>query len=96
VEVLGSCSGPERVEGRLVPYLEAPLANLVTTVSLDQVRRHIGDEGFPPLPVLRWRHDRVVGEHGLGGSRARSTGLLSTPIDDGPIITGASEPGGSG
>ena len=64
-EVLVEGAGPEHVEVRLVPDLEAPAADLVAPVALDEMRGEVADELTPTIPVLRRRHDGAVVEHGL-------------------------------
>ena len=78
-QVLLAGSGPEDVEVRLVPDLEAPAADLLETVSVDQVRRELVNQGLPSVPVLRRADDGAVVEHGLrriGGEIARHEAQL--------------------
>ena len=69
-EVLLLRAAPEDVEVRLVPDLEAPaVADLLDAVAVDEVRGEGGDQVGPPVPVLRRRDDRLVGEHGAATGR---------------------------
>ena len=64
-EVLVTGAGPEHVEVRLVPDLEAPAADLLAPVALDQMRGELAHQLAPTIPVPRRRHDGPVVEHGL-------------------------------
>ena len=78
-QVLLLRAAPEDVEVRLVPDLEAPaLADLLDAVAVDEVRGEVGDQVGPPVPVLRRRDDRLVGEDGASTGRWRGRAACRT------------------
>ena len=106
-QVLVAGSGPEDVEVRLVPDLEAPAADLLETVSVDEVRGELVDQRLPSVPVLRRADDGAVVEDGLrriGGEIARHEAELDDrpqaepqdmvvdPVDAGEVVDRAGRP----
>ena len=62
-EIVGAASAPERLQIRLVPHLEKPLAHLADAVALLPVLGQRADERGPLRVVLRRRDIATVVKH---------------------------------